>query len=85
MGQTLLRMKARGQATGASSAMHTRMIQTVFAPNLWHQHMLVQRADSICAKASLIRCMHRCISVSDPDRGRQGVKAYHKPCRLQKA
>ena len=31
---TLLRMKARGQATGASTTMHTLMIHTVLAPNL---------------------------------------------------
>lgn len=33
----MLSMKARGQATGASSTMQMRMIHTVFAPNLCMQ------------------------------------------------
>ena len=89
---TLLRMKARGQATGASTTMHTLMIHTVLAPNLqvgtgtlldtWCAATVMLSNAKHLMRAALLLIHILCTRVS---RHRQLEVAHQRPCRLQKA
>ena len=85
-------MKARGQATGASTTMHTLMIHTVLAPNLQTGMGLSYRL--LCFKhdaekrrtpdrGSLMRYVYLLHSCKQAQAARSG--AHQRPCRLQKA